>query len=245
MLWLDVYERRARLVPGLLALLPLVTVGIVLGLRQGPAVTFFSSVLSLAGGPLILAELVRHQGRKTQESLWKSWGGAPTTKKLRTRESSGNSVQQNEWREAVSSITGIELLSARAERRNPTKADETIEVSIGKLRNLTRNGERFPLVEAENRGYGFHRNFYGIRWFGRGASMLVLLGVGGYISWVAIVSDQSWVTVVNISALILASVSLIFWFLAPSAKRVWSAADRYAYELLQAAVFLNSETSEW
>ncbi|HEU5156133.1 MAG TPA: hypothetical protein VFU43_03995 [Streptosporangiaceae bacterium] len=241
MLWLDDYERRARLAPGLLALLPVVIVMAVLGLRKEPVVSAVITAVALGGGPLALAELVRRHGRKAQESLWSSWGGALTTQKLRLREPTQNSLQRETWRKAVSSITGIELASVRRERANPTKADEAIEVVVGQIRDLTRDGDKFPLVRAENRGYGFHRNLYGIRWIARFIALVVVLGVLGYMFWLAKVANQPALTVVNIVALAAAVLCLAIWFMLPSAKHTRDAADRYAYELLQAAVVLASE----
>ncbi|MEV8562971.1 hypothetical protein AB0478_42490 [Streptomyces sp. NPDC051917] len=181
MLWLDDYERRARLAPGLLALLSINVALAVLGLSKAPVVVSVVTALSLAGGPVALAEVVRHQGRKAQETLWASWGGSPTIQKLRLREEGQNTLQREIWRKAVSSVTGVALPSLRSENRNPVIADEAIEVAVGQLRNLTRDAEKFPLIRAENRSYGFQRNIYGIRWVARAIAFGVGLGVLAYM----------------------------------------------------------------
>ncbi|WP_406391340.1 hypothetical protein OG806_08185 [Streptomyces sp. NBC_00882] len=241
---MDDYERRARLAPGLLALLPISVALAVLGLSKAPVVVSVLTALSLAGGPIVLAELVRHQGRKVQESLWASWGGSPTIQKLRLLQGGQNSLQREIWRKAVSSVTGIELASARSERANPTKADEAIDVAVGQVRNLTRDETKFPLVRAENRGYGFHRNLYGIRWTGRITALLVVLGVGAYMLWLANVEHQPAITLVNVLALLATAVCLVIWCVLPSPVRMKNAAERYTYELLQAAVVLAAEKAE-
>lgn len=243
MLWLDDYERRARLAPGLLALLPINVALAVLGLSKAPVVVSVLTALSLAGGPIVLAELVRQQGRKVQEALWASWGGSPTNQKLRLREEGQNSLQRETWRKAVSSVSGIELASARSERANEARADEAIEVAVGQIRSLTRDEAKFPLVRAENRSYGFHRNLYGIRWTGRITASVVVLGVLGYMLWLANVEHQPALTLVNALALLTAVACLVIWWVLPSATRMKSAAERYAYELLQAAVVLAAEAA--
>lgn len=53
MLWLDAYERRARLAPGLLALLPVSVAVTVLGLREAPVVTSIIALFAAAGGPVL------------------------------------------------------------------------------------------------------------------------------------------------------------------------------------------------
>ncbi|WP_146059044.1 hypothetical protein [Actinomadura rubteroloni] len=213
----------------------------IFGVRKQPAVSAIITALSLAGGPLLLAELVRHYGRKTQESLWASWGGSPTTQKLRLREQSQNSLQRETWRKAISALTDTSLASARSERANPARADEAIEVAVGKVRNLTRDGDKFPLVRAENRSYGFHRNLYGVRWIARIIALLSLVGCIIYIGSYGAFAKHPIFTTVNVTAVVLALACLGCWFIFPSSRRVRDAADRYAYELLQAAVILCSE----
>ncbi|MFF8855642.1 hypothetical protein [Streptomyces althioticus] len=241
MLWLDDYERRARLAPGLLALLSINVALAVLGLSKAPVVVSVVTALSLAGGPVALAEVVRHQGRKAQETLWASWGGSPTIQKLRLREEGQNTLQREIWRKAVSSVTGVALPSLRSENGNPVRADEALEVAVGQLRNLTRDAEKFPLIRAENRSYGFQRNIYGIRWVARAIAFGVGLGVLAYMLWLARIDHQPALTLVNILALAASGGCLMMWWLLPSPERLKSAAERYAYELLQAAVVLDAE----
>ena len=62
MIWLDAYERRARLVPGLLALLPIAIVAIALGIDDAPVASSAVSLLSVTGGPVLLADVVRSWG---------------------------------------------------------------------------------------------------------------------------------------------------------------------------------------
>ncbi|MGV9653389.1 hypothetical protein [Streptomyces sp. NPDC003554] len=216
----------------------------VLGLSREPVVVSVVAALSLAGGPVALAEIVRHQGRKAQETLWASWGGSPTIQKLRLRQEGQNSLQREMWRKAVSSVTGIALPSLRSENRDPARTDEAIEVAVGQLRNLTRNAEKFPLVRAENRSYGFQRNVYGIRWIARAIAFGVGLGVLAYMLWLAKVEHQPALTTVNILALVATAGCIIMWWLLPSPVRLEGAAERYAYELLQAAVVLDGEKND-
>ena len=51
MMWLDAYERRCRLAPGLLALVPVAVTIVALGIRDAPVVSAAISILSLASGP--------------------------------------------------------------------------------------------------------------------------------------------------------------------------------------------------
>jgi hypothetical protein len=145
---------------------------------------------------------------------------------------------------ALEHTTGLVLAQLDVERANPAKADEAIEVAIGQIRNLTRDEAKFPFVRAENRSYGFHRNLYGIRWTGRSSAFLVALGVLAYMLWLANFDHQPALTLVNVLSLLSTVVCLAIWWILPSAVRIESAAERYAYELLQAAVVLAAEKAE-
>ncbi|HET9874823.1 MAG TPA: hypothetical protein VFQ37_03560, partial [Mycobacterium sp.] len=70
MLWLDKYERQARLMPGLLALLPVAITITALGLQNASVVSIAASLVSMAGGPILLSDTVRSFGLRAQRQLW-------------------------------------------------------------------------------------------------------------------------------------------------------------------------------
>lgn len=238
MLWLDKYERYARVAPGLFAVLPVVITVTALGYRQAPVVSVAVSLLSLAGGPVLLADTVRQFGQRAQDSLWATWGGAPTTLALRLRENTPNTVQRGMWRSAIEEVSGVTLVSRAVETKNPRKADEAIEAAVARLRELTRGEQKFPLLQAENRSYGFQRNFYGIRRLGRLIAFLGMLVIAGFMTWGLLHNRHASVPTADILGLLLNGAIMVAWFALPSAKRVRVAGDKYAHQLLHAAVSL-------
>src|SRR4051794_29033042 len=108
---IDQYERKARVTPGLMAVAPVTLAVATLGLKRFPAIAIAAGVLTAAGGTYVLSILVAHFGRAVQNELWRSWGGPPTTRLLRTRETAGNSTQRDIWRKALTELTGVSLLS--------------------------------------------------------------------------------------------------------------------------------------
>jgi hypothetical protein len=227
------YERTARLAPGFLALGPVSIVLVVVGMDQSPIVSATLSVISLAGGPILLAEMVRRRGTNIQKKLWKI--GAPTTRKLRLTEVDQNSAQREVWRRAVEKVANIKLVSRTVERRQPKVADAQIEVGVGVVREKTRDKLKFPLVWAENKAYGFHRNLYGIRWIGRGIAFVSVSLMMIFILWQSSTASSEALSLTNIMGATICVVWLIMWFVIPTRKRVEEAADKYAYQLLQAA----------
>jgi len=237
-LWLDKYERYTRVAPGLFAVLPVVITVTALGYRQVPVVSVAVSLLSLAGGPVLLADTVRQFGQQAQDRLWSKWGGAPTTQALRLRENSSNTVQRDMWRSAIEKVSGVTLVSRAVETKNPHKADEAIEAAVARLRELTRGEPQFLLLQAENRSYGFQRNFYGIRWLGRQVAFLGMLVIAGFMTWGLLHNRHAGVPTADVLGLLLNGAIMLAWFTLPSPKRVRVAGDKYAHQLLHAAVSL-------
>jgi hypothetical protein len=242
-LWLDKYERYARVAPGLLAVLPVVITATALGYRQVPVVSVAVSLLSLAGGPVLLADTVRQFGQRAQDRLWKEWGGAPTTLALRLRENSSNIVQRDMWRSAIEKVSGVTLVSRVVETKKSRKADEAIEAAVARLRERTRGEQQFLLLQAENRSYGFQRNFYGVRWLGRLIAFLGMLVIAGFMTWGLLHDRHASVPTADVLGLLLNGAILVAWFALPSAKRVRVAGDKYAHQLLHAAISLTEGTA--
>lgn len=239
---LDRYEWQARLVPGLLALLPVAITIAALGLRHAPLVSAILSLLSLAGGAVLLADVVRGLGLKVQEQLWAAWGGAPTTIALRLRESTANQVQRDIWRAAVQKVTGIQLASARSESTNPDRADQAIGAAVSRIRELTRDNQRFYMVQVENRGYGYQRNFYAVRTVGRIVAFLGLLITLGFILWPLVSGKHPDLQMAYLSGFIADALIALGWFLLATPRHVRRAGDKYAQQLLEAAVTLAADT---
>jgi hypothetical protein len=235
---LDQYERRARLTPGLLALAPITLTILTLGLKAYPVIAGLGGLLVAIGGPLLLANMVGYLGREAQKSLYKRWDGTPSTKLLRKRESTTSDTQRTVWRDALASATGIQLLPRDAERKNPEQADETIEAAIGQVLYLGHDGDgSVRIVVVENAQYGFERNIYGLRWLGRGISVLCFLVV-----FTLAISQQQLGANVWLSLAVIA-LFIVGWCLIPSERRVKEAGFRYARQLLNAVTNLNRNRS--
>lgn len=240
MMWLDAYERRCRLAPGLLALVPVAVTIVALGIRDAPVVSAAISILSLASGPVLIASIVRRKGLAAQEFLWTKWGGPPTTDLLRTRQGPSGVVQRDAWRQAVEIATKVPLLSPRAEKSNPDRADETIELAVAKLREATRT-DSFPLIAAENRNYGFERNFYAIRATGRMIALICIVVIGAAIAVRLNGGRHPSAPNAYVLGVVINPLVLIGWFALPSEGRVRVTAEKYARQLLQGAVTLSEQ----
>lgn len=242
MVWLDDYERRARLVPGLLALSPIAIVILCLGLRANPLIAGVASLLTAIGGPVVLAGYVRARGLSVQTNLFKSWGGAPTLQRLLLSVESSNPAMRDARRHAIESMTGRRLPTLTEERDDRAQADQQVEAAVAELRTKTRNTTDFPLVFAENRNYGFERNLYGMRSLGIWSASIALISVGviGSIAIYRPIGDHAFKLGIVFGLFCLAAI-LVYWLRAPTEKAVRAAGERYAEELLTASLVLLSK----
>jgi hypothetical protein len=232
----DSYSRTARLAPAILAALPAIAI-LAAGVSSASTALRGAGFLGGCTG-LVVVALVRDRGRHVEEDLWRSWGGAPSTRRLRWRE--GRVTDVARLHDRVTQATGLELPDAEAEERDPADADARYDEAVEALRALTRNRERFNLVFTENVQYGWRRNCYGLRpaaitvaAFGLAATACELALAGGSFPSRA----SRWAPAVGIATL-----ALLWWTLVVTDGWVRSAAERYTDRLYEATHVLPSTT---
>jgi hypothetical protein len=237
-LWFDDYERRARVAPGLLAVLPVALLATVLGLRQNPIVSAIAGLVVAAGGPLVLAGLVRQRGLHLQRELFESWGGPPTTELLRLRHGTASEPLRDQRRASVARAAGGRLPTLDEERADAVGSDERIAAAVAVIRERTRDHGRYPIVFSENRDYGFERNMLAMR----PTALLVSIGAVAALviaGTVAVVAKST----ISLSAVILGVLAVcmvgVGWWRYPSVERVRAAGARYAAALLDAAAVVD------
>ncbi len=243
MIWLDEYERRARLAPGLLALLPVAVSAVVLGYQEIRIASSLVGLLVGVGGPVVLAGLVRERGLKAQKLLFSDWDGSPTTKMLRLRngeQEAGRVLDRR--RQQLEQLTGVELPNVKAEASDPVASDAEYGHAVQELKSQTYDKSSYPLVFAENRDYGFARNLFALR--GVGISVAILgLAVNGIAMWIAATGNDAPFARLEtgIGAAICAALA-VFWWVIPTEKSVRVSAERYAKQLFAALPGLASKS---
>lgn len=225
--FLDRYQLRARVAPALLCIVPAsLTVAVITGVGRG-AVAGVISFAPSSGVTYLVAHLVRDRGRRLEPSLWASWGGAPTTLLLKGLSGELPAVVARRWtvmRRLMPELVGPTGGSP------PDDADA--EIYIQRLRETTRGRLAFPLVAAENMGYGFRRNMLGLRPLG------ILLGACGAVAAAAFVVVRAHhpnrIEPLEVVGL-LDVVAILFWSIKVRGEWVKSQAFDYARALLGAA----------
>jgi len=238
MSWLDDYERHARLTPGLLALAPIALVLLGLGLRNAPVVASIASILTVVGGPILIAQIVRERGRRVQADIYRGPTENPTTALLRLQGSAPSDAVRQRRRRNVERVIGESLPSLKDEQSDPDHAASEYASVVAELRERTRDHERFPLVYAENRGFGFERNLLGMRPIGIVVAIVaaVLLALAGLAHLAGYAASIRAFDVVAVEIVTMGFAS--FWKFYPSQARVLTAGVIYAEKLLDATASL-------
>jgi hypothetical protein len=174
---LDPYERKARIFPGLLVVLPLLVPVVAVFGPKNPLMTAVVGLIGGCGAIYAMGSIARGRGKAVEERLISKWGGMPTTIMLRHRDRTLEAPSRNAYRELFRTRLGIELPTAAEESANPEQADDAYKGAVRQLREATR-GKAFGLLLKENIAYGFHRNMLGVRpWGWLTSSLGVVIGL--------------------------------------------------------------------
>ena len=163
----DRYERKARLLPGLLvAATPALTIGAVV---HGFGPWYEAAGLALTCEFLtafVIGQLARARAKRQEDDLWKAWGGPPTTRWLRPWDETCSDQQKTKWRGAIKRLTGIVIPASVPEGKTQADVDRVIGDATRQLRYVLRSRPESSLLTTHNEDYGFARNLLAVRWLG-------------------------------------------------------------------------------
>lgn len=225
---LDRYSRDARLKPALIAAIPAVLLLVAAGVRISMLCTMFLVPLSALGLTLLLAQIGRDQGRELEGQLFVRWGGKPTTRLMRHRDLTINSVTKKRLHNKATELLEMEMPNANEESESPDVSDLMYDSFADVLRDRTRDARKFPLVLQELINYGFRRNLLGLRPL---ALLIAALALALTAALLLENRPTSEMTVVITSISIEAAIAY-FWAFVVNDSWVRVAADAYARQLI-------------
>jgi hypothetical protein len=230
---LDIYTRRSRLSPALITALPITLTALMFFPNEYALLGVFVSLLVYCGVTVLLAQVGRDMGKQKEEALFESWGGKPTTRLLRHRQTSNLLVLTQQHRKLQAMLPNLSLPTALEESDSLSWADKTYEACAAYLRNQTRDREKFNLIFEENCNYGFRRNLWGMKAI---SILLTLLGI--MLSTTLIVLHLLWWKTSVPTFVIVCSAAnltlLLLWVFLFTPTWVRIAANAYAERLLEA-----------
>ncbi len=246
----DKYTLIARLQPALVVMLPFGLL-ILAWFPDGTSVTgTLWTLIVTTGGTSLITQLGRDPGRGKQASLWKRWGGAPTTALLRHGGSENPEVLKRRHRRLEELVGGLKMPTPEEEAADPEDSDRLYGSAVAYLLEATRDRERFRLVHEENVNYGFRRNLWALRPFGiigcilAGAGIVALtagqiaqLGGQDLIDGDYLLGNDPTL-IVRVLATILVATMLVVWTAVIRPTWVKTVADAYAQRLIGATDIL-------
>ena len=227
----DTYSIRARQLPALLLVLPVVFVAALLFPSLYATASNLIGSLGISALLLLLvAHILRQRGRELQGKLYREWDGPPTTRWLRHSDRELEASTKSRYHTFLTArIPNLVLPSAEDETRDRIGSDEKYASGIKWLLEATRDTLKFPLVFQENVSYGFRRNLLA-------AKPLALAMLFGLMIITAVVTYSRFENIdANISlAWLTIVVFALFWMFI--ARPVWvkDASESYARALLAA-----------
>lgn len=229
----DSYDRKARLAPALLAVMPFLSAAI-FSFENVALVGRLASLLIAVGGLWLLIDLSRALGRSKQQQLFAKWGGTPSIQLLRHSDSSIDPHTKARYHKCLQAKAKVRVPTPVEEAANPSGTDALYDSALQWLLQNTRDKKRFPLLATENATYGFRRNGHGIRWIGLAVCILAALWATrkAYLppneSLLLLVVEPS--TAVQLALCVALALVWLFYF---NEKMVRDAAFIYAHELVR------------
>ncbi|MFL5330480.1 MAG: hypothetical protein ACJ8C4_16375 [Gemmataceae bacterium] len=233
----DRYERKARLLPGLLlAAAPALTAWVVVH----EFTKWYAAASSAIGVEflvaIILGQFARARGRSAEEELWAAWGGPPTTRWLRPWDQHCSDQQKSKWRGAIKRLTGMALPASVPSDGTKDEIDRQIGDATRQLRYTLRGKPEAALLATHNEDYGFARNLFGVRWHWVGLCVACLAGC----CVVFLFGMRPYAGLAVAGAFTIASI-LVARELPDYVRRC---ADRYAESLFSTAILVAKEHDE-
>lgn len=222
----DRYVWQARIVPFLIVVLPASLLVVVWLPTESLGWKLVSGLVSLVLLSLF-SQLGRDAGKKLEPWLFEQWGGRPSIRKMRYRDTDLNWITLEQIRSKAAMTAGITSPTQEEEASDPTSADDVYDAYICQMREATRGD---AILLNENISYGMRRNLRGMRWAGVVFALIGLAGSVGTIIWLSNFKESFVPGVVG-----LINVSLfVWWLLRVNANWVRVAAEAYADRLFKA-----------
>ena len=239
----DPYDRRARLSPALLALLPVIFLFISLFPNAQPVWTSLGGAVVYCGCTMLLVQLGRSRGKSLEPDLFRAWNGKPSVAMLRHCDTRLAKATKDRYRAfLVRYVPELRFASLEQEKKCPTQADDGYESATNWLLTQTRDRERFRLIFEENINYGFRRNITGLKPI---AVLIDVLVVAILVSWFSFLWTGEIISTLNSMGPfaqingIFVILHLIFFLFVVNRDWIRIPAEEYARQLLAACDDLN------
>jgi len=231
---LNTYERKARYLPAVLTVSPII---IWLYLWFPDIRSFKGTFISLIVGlgiSIPLSILARTLGKKEQDKLLVKWGALPATLILRNSDETLNKETKNRYHQRLRLLTNVDIPTHEKELEDPLDTIRKFDSCIDYLRQRTRDKAKYSLIFNENMSYGQARNLLGLKPIGIliCVILLVIQSISIYKNY-GVGLNISAVPILELISVVIILLLLSFWIFFVSTKQVYSAGVNYGKALLE------------
>lgn len=222
--YFDPYERKARVYPALLVLLPLV---VSISFNYSKLYSSLTGVVALAvafGGLHLLAHVSRDLGKKLEPKLFELWGGMPSVNILRYSDIIIPKPAKEKLHDKLSYLTGIAAPTVEDEKSTPDEVNEIYRSWSNHLRTNARDTQKYSLLFDELINYGFRRNVLGMRYW---------YGVSGITALYLFSLSNVEITQIEVGVLVVLAIYSLYFTLVIDAEWVRVPAVEYAKRLTE------------
>lgn len=238
----DDYERKARLYPALLLVIPgVVTVSVIMSAKLS-ALGSLGATIAGCGGAFLLSQLARDAGKKCEKALYDKWGGLPSVAIFRHRDTRLDSITKARYHKKLATLVkGAKAPSAEEEQANPAAADQVYTAWSTYLKVNTRDAKKYSLLCKENVNYGYRRNVWGLRPIGIVTNALCSAIAAAWFYQLYQATGKVGEEIAGTFAFVL--VFLLLWIFRFSSDWVRIPADAYAERLAETVDTIDGKTS--
>jgi len=237
---IDPYNRRARLQPALLALLPVIVVALVLYPELETKGATLLGIVAYLGGAAWLTQLGRERGKRLEPDLYQDRGRMPSVALLRHRDGTISKQTKARYHAFLSeSVPHLMLPSPEDEAASPEAADDAYAAANDWLLANTRDKDAYRLIFEENMNYGFRRNLWALKPIAIPLDILLFAGV--VLLRIPMTREISaFIAALNSPTLVALGVIIAHLILLLLASKRWvrTTAEAYARQLLAACDLL-------
>lgn len=225
---LSPYELRARTLPGMLLVAPVIALlAVLLPIAHSwQALTAIGFGWFALGFPI--GQWLRDVAQPKQAALFTAWGGAPTTQLLRWSDSTLSNEEKAIARNSILRLGEFKWLDAAQERANPGEADAYLKAIVSMiLAAARRHPEHYERMDRASAHFGFQRNCFFSRFAGSMISVGAAIICNACLAIPGLTVDVSLLIVLEGFCLGM----LLFWMLGVSPRRMRVSAEAFAMEV--------------
>jgi hypothetical protein len=234
----DTYTLRARIIPALIAAIPVFVLATLLVPWNRFSLSQALSSLSVAILLFALSDFARRHGKRIEPKLYARSGGKPTVTMLRHRDRVLDEITKLRIVSFLAGKLGERPPSADEELAHPEKADAFYERCGTWLRENTRDQKRFAILFNDNVTYGYRRNLLGLKSIALTLNALVLTTVGTvlWLRWEDGFTEDLNNKILGVAAI--AGLHSVYLLLGVTEASVAEASKTYARQLFLSCISL-------